>query len=118
MEQMNPQPQNPQPQNTKPANHLATVSLVVGIFALICCCLPPLQLLLGSTAMILAVLSKKGQPFCGQAIAGLILGIIAILVSIMIFAYLIFVIDLMQDPANAAKVSEFMNEYQNILNGQ
>ena len=56
--------QNGQPQ--KKRNNLALASMIVGIFALITCCVPFIQFPLAVTAIVLVILSKKKQPLrCG-----------------------------------------------------
>ncbi len=62
----------------------AVASLVLGIIgtvcATVCCCCYLISGLLGVLAIVFAILSKKqtGNKLCGKAIAGLVLGIIAI----------------------------------------
>lgn len=83
-------------------NTLAKASLFVALLALIsCCCSPLVQFPLAVGAIVLVILSKKGRPFNGFAVAGLVLAIIAILISIA----MTLMIGLMRSPA-----------YQNILN--
>ncbi len=67
----------------KESNGLALASMIVGILALIsCCCSPLVQFPLAVTAIVLMILSKKGRPLSGFAVAGLIMAIFAILMSI------------------------------------
>ena len=96
----------------KPQNNMAIASMIVGILALISCCAPPLQFLLGITALLLAIFSKKEQPFCGFAIAGLILAILSLVISILMVLYIVWFFSLMSDPQYAPMFHEFMEMYQ------
>lgn len=65
----------PPPQQKKTG--LAIASMVCGICSIVLCCVG-INLILGILAIIFAIVSKKGQPFSGFAIAGLICGIIGV----------------------------------------
>ena len=112
-------PLPPGPMRQKPApqkpNTFATLSLVSGIFALISCCFPPTQLLFGAAAIMLAIISKKGSPFSGIAIAGLVLGILSVICSILMFINFVVTMQLMQDPANAQIVDQVMKQYESLF---
>lgn len=112
-----PLPQRPSPPKPEPQkpNTFATLSLISGIFALVSCCFPPLQLLLGASAIMLAIVSKKGGPFPGTSMAGLILGILSVICSILMFINFVFTMQLMQDPANAKIVNQVMEQYQSLF---
>ncbi len=79
-QQLNTAPVPPaQPEQPKkaPANGLAIGSLICGIVSLVCCCCGGwFSLILGGVAILLAILSKKGQKLSGMALGGLICGII------------------------------------------
>lgn len=107
-----PTPSRPQPQ--KP-NTLSALSLTAGILGLISCCVPPLQLLIGAAAIMLAVVSKKGRPFSGLAVAGLILGILSVICSILMFVNFAITMQFMQDPANAEIMDQIMEQYQTLF---
>ena len=107
------QPANPATQK-KPQNNMALASMIVGILALISCCTPPLQFLLGITALLLAVFSKKGQPFSGFAIAGLILSILSLIISFLMVLYIVWAFKLMSDPQYAPILDEVMELYQQM----
>lgn len=98
----------------KPKNGFATASLVCGIFAVLslCCFAFPLSIIMGVGAIAFAVISKKGQPFYGTAIAGIILGAIAVLLGIGEFIYIMAVSSLLKDPENAAIINEFMRQLE------
>ena len=70
---------------------------------------------LGSTALILAWLSKKEQPLKPQAIVGIILGCICILFSFFIFFQYMWAMNIMEDPANAGIIKEIYRQTQEIL---
>lgn len=91
------------------------MSLVFGLAALLLCCAPPMQFLLGASAIITAILSRK-ERFSVKARIALILGSISILCSIIVFTQYIVAMRLMSDPANAALVKEVTRYYEEILN--
>ena len=72
------------------------------------CCIPFVQFPLAVVSIVLVVLSKKGQPLSGFAIAGLVLAIISIIISILMTLYWGFLISMMNDP-------EFMSIYNEML---
>ena len=106
------QPQRPR----REKNSFATISLISGIFALLtlCCFAFPVAIICGVGAVCFAI-SKKGQPFRGSAVAGIILGVIAVLLGIGEFFYVLTITNLMKDPANAAAFNEFFEQFQRQL---
>lgn len=109
---------NGQPPQNK--NNMALASLIVGIFACISCCIPPFQFFLGMIGLLLAIFSKKGKPFQGTAMAGLILSIIALVFSVAMVAYIYIVGVLVRtDPTFAQMYNEMYNtmmeQYQNFF---
>lgn len=74
------------------ANNMATASLVMGILSIVlscCCCMCSV---FGGLAVLFACLSKTDGPFDGKALAGLITGIIGILLGFVGFiGWLVFV---------------------------
>ena len=98
-------------------NSFATISLISGIFALLtlCCFAFPVAIICGVGAVCFAIISKKGQPFRGSAVAGIILGVIAVLLGIGEFFYVLTITNLMKDPANAAAFNEFFEQFQRQL---
>ena len=98
---------NQQQSQERPAyDRLPFFSILAGILGFLACCNPPLQLICGSTALILAWLSKKEQPLKPQAIVGIILGCICILFSFFIFFQYMWAMNIMEDPANAGIIKE------------
>lgn len=89
-------------------NRLAVASMIVGIFAMLTCCIPFIQFPLAVVTIVLVILSKKGKPFNGFAVAGLVLGILAVIISIGMTIYWGVLISLMKDP-------EFMSIYNSLL---
>ena len=104
------QPQRPR----REKNSFATITLISGIFALLtlCCFAFPVAIICGVGAVCFAIISKKGQPFRGTAVAGIILGVIAVLLGIGEFFYVLTITNLMKDPANAAAFNEFFEQFQ------
>ncbi len=111
-----PQPASPPPK--QPANNMAVTSMVLGIVSLLvsCCCFPVgfiIGFALGMGGLVLAVLSKKGKPFSGYAIAGLVLSILGICGSLFIFICYVITANLMKDPEYAALFNEILRQYYN-----
>lgn len=102
--------QEPSPQ--KETNPMAVTSMVLGIFSIISCCASPLAVLLGIGGIVLAILSKKGKPMSGFAIAGIILSALGLVISLAFFAYYLFVLSLMKDPRYASFFNEILEQYQ------
>ena len=97
-----------QPNKNTP-NNLVITSFIISIVSyLLCCCTPSgnFLLIVGSVvAIVLAIVSKKGQKMHGLAIAAIILGIIGIILGI-VFTFI--VVWIMTDPT-------FMNSYLEML---
>ena len=104
------QPQRPR----REKNSFAAMSLISGIFALLtlCCFAFPVAIICGVGAICFAIISKRGRAFRGTAIAGIILGVIAILLGIGEFVYALTITNLMKDPANAAAFNQFFEQFQ------
>lgn len=102
-----PPPQPP----VKQQNNMALASMIVGIFGLLSCCLPPLQFVLGMVSLLLVIFSKKGQPFSGFAIAGLVMSIFCLVISIVMAAYMILSLSMLNDPSFAPILDEIMEIY-------
>lgn len=95
---------------------LAISSMALGLIAIISCFSPPIQLGFGATALILAYASRLNRPLTIPAVIGAVLGILSIIVSVIMCATVLYGIRMMDDPANAAFMREFMKEYQDALN--
>ena len=66
-------------------NGKATAALVLGIISLIGICIPIAGIICGIIAIVLAVLAKKEGSTDGKQKAGMILGIIGIVISIIMW---------------------------------
>lgn len=104
------QPQRPR----REKNSFAAMSLISGIFAILtlCCFAFPVAIICGVGAICFAIISKRRQAFRGTAIAGIILGVIAILLGVGEFFYALTITNLMKDPANAAAFNQFFEQFQ------
>ena len=100
----------------KRPNTFAFFSLAVGIFALFACVSPPMQLLLGASALMAAYLSRNGRPMTGPAIAGTVMGICGILSSFVFLAFYVLTIRMLDDPNTVAMQREILQQYQDMLN--
>lgn len=104
-------PKKPQP------GSMAVISMILGILGLLslCMCIAfPFSILMGAAAICLSILSKKGGPFCGFAIAGLVLGILAVVFGVLEFFYLMFVSQLLNDPVFSQMMEEMMKMYEGM----
>ncbi|MDO4267255.1 MAG: hypothetical protein Q4C73_02185 [Eubacteriales bacterium] len=105
------------PKNTTIYDRFATLSLTAGAFGLLACCFgPPAQFACGCAAVILAWGSRNGQPLRGSAKAGFVLGIISAVSGIIFFIQYVWLINMIQDPANAGLVKELYRQTQDIMN--
>lgn len=93
-------------------NGQALASMIFGILALVSCCIPFIQFPLAVAAIVLVILSKKKQPLTGFAIAGLVLGIISIVISIAMTFYWGYAISMMNTPEFWEMYNEMMEMYQ------
>ncbi|NBH73496.1 hypothetical protein D3Z51_16065 [Clostridiaceae bacterium] len=100
----------------KRTNTFAFFSLAIGIFALFACVSPPIQLLLGATALMAAYFSKNGQPMTGPAIAGTVMGICGVVSSFVFLAVYVLTMRMLDDPNYVAMQREMMRHYQDMLN--
>ena len=113
--QYNPPPQGP---SVNQPNKMAIASMIcgiVGILLLCCCVMFPASVILGVTAIVLAVQSKKGEPLCGYGIAGIILGIFSLVLGIAEFAYMMLITSMMRDPQFAPIFDQIMEQYENAI---
>lgn len=115
--------QNPygqQPVTPKVKNSFATASLVCGILGILplCCMMFPLAIIMGVGAIAFAIISKKGRPFTGPAIAGIVLGVITILLGIGEFLYILFVYQLMQDPQYSDMFNQLYEQMEQMRQAQ
>lgn len=120
--QQDPYRQNPYQQAPyqqvppKENNPLALASMITGLLALItCCCSPLIQFPLAVVSIVLMILSKRGKPFSGYAIAGLIMSIFAILLSIL----MTIMIGLVRSPQyqdflNSPEFQDIFDEYESL----
>ncbi|WP_125143737.1 DUF4190 domain-containing protein [Clostridium transplantifaecale] len=121
--QYNNGPENGRNQGGKPAggppkqpNGMATVSLICGIIGVLslCACIAfPLSIILGVAAIVLSFLSRKGEPFTGMAIAGLVLGILALVLGVAEGLYMIAVNFMLRDPQMSSMFDQILDQYQN-----
>lgn len=71
-------------------NGLAVASMVLGILSLLLCCTCFVNILLGVLAIIFGLLSKNGQKMNGSAKAGVVLGIIGIILTVLVWGVFFF----------------------------
>ena len=114
----NEQPDIGQKKPRKKPNGMAAVSFICGLTGtlLLCSCFSfPSCVFLGVAAIALAIMSKRGEPFSGYAIAGLVFGIISLLLGIAECAYLIMINSLIRDPEFAPVFDEVLMQYEALI---
>lgn len=73
-----------------PNNGFAIASLVLGIVSLLCCCCCNCLIPVTATlSIIFAIVSKKGKPMNGMALAGMICSIVSLVLLAFSFAFLL-----------------------------
>ncbi len=97
----------------KENNPLALASMITGLLALIsCCCSPLVQFPLAVASIVLMILSRRGKPLHSYAIAGLIMSIFAILLSILMTIMIGFVRSPQyQDILNSPEFQDMFEEF-------
>lgn len=98
----------------KQVNNMALISMlcgIIGTLALCCCIAFPLSIILGVAAITLSILSRKGQPFSGYAIAGLVFGILSLILGVAEGFYMIAVNYMLRDPNMAPLFDQIMEQY-------
>jgi hypothetical protein len=109
------------------AKHFSILSMAAGVASLLSFFNPPIALLLGSCAIMLAFLTHIAQKKLGApAIIGIILGIFGILLSILIFFNYLFVMHVLDnpealisqisDPTVAQQIRDMLTQYRELLN--
>lgn len=86
-----------QPKTTPKNNNLSIAALVIGIMALSLCYAPVIGLILGVVAVILGVTSLKNSTEKGMSIAGIVMGGLSALISIIVTLVLIFTVVLIAE---------------------
>ena len=98
-------------------NGTATASLICGIIGTLslCACIAfPLSIILGVAAIILSFLSRKGEPFTGLAIAGLVLGILSLILGVAEWCYMVAINVMPRDPQMSSMFDQILDQYQNM----
>ena len=102
-------------QKGKTARVLGITGLSLSV---VCCCLPPVGLVLGILALVFSLRSKKGLgKFSTPALVGFICGIIAIVISTYFLANMVTgIVRLYTDPDYRNFYREFYNRYYEQFN--
>lgn len=115
------------PQEKKNKNGFAIASLVLGIVSLLsccCCCSSGFGLMVTGVSAVLAIvfafLSKKnnGGKMDGKAIAGLILGIVAIVILLLMLVAIIGTYSLLDSMTEAEMIAYFDENLKPLLEGE
>ncbi|MEY8337922.1 DUF4190 domain-containing protein [Lachnospiraceae bacterium 62-35] len=82
-----------------PTSKMALFSLIFGIVSVVFCLSPLIQLPLGITAITLAYVARQQGIRNGQTVVGMAAGILAVILSLVIFGMIIYVYQvLLNDP--------------------
>jgi hypothetical protein len=106
---------------------ISYLSVAAGVASLLSFFNPPIGLLFGGSAILLALLTRFcNQKFSGTAVAAMILGIFGVLISILIFFNYLFVMRILDnpealisqisDPAAAQQIRDMLSQYRELLN--
>ena len=108
-------PEQPKPKKQK--NGFATAALACGVCAVLdlCCFTFPLAVIMGMAAIAFAIVSKKGQPMTGTAIAGTMLGVLAVALGIAEFCTFLYLYDLMRKPELIPYFNEWFRQVEQML---
>ncbi len=91
----------------------SVASMVLGIFAILCCCIAPVGLAISVLGLLFAILSyRQLHRFNGMALAGLIMSILALVLA----GYSI--IDGILNPVSPEDLDAIMKMYEELLNQQ
>ncbi len=96
--------------NQKEPVGFAVASMVLGILSLVCCCFAELGLILSILALLFAGLSRRQlHRFNGMALAGLIMGIIGVVLAAF------SIIDAIINPVSQEELDAILKMYQDLL---
>lgn len=106
-----------QPQKNKSqGSSFALVSLIIGIFSVVCICLPPIQLIFGGLAVMFAFLSKQEDKFERPAMIGLVIGILSCVTSILIFWQAMNALDYLKtDPEYISQLNNMIKAVEQLM---
>lgn len=101
----------------KPKNGFATAAFACGVCAVLdlCCFTFPLAVIMGMAAIAFAIVSKKGQPMTGTAIAGTVLGVLTVALGIAEFVAFLYLYDLMREPELIPYFNEWFRQVEQML---
>ncbi len=95
-----------QPPKAEP-NGYAIASLILGIVSLILCCCSCISIVTSILAIVFAVLSRQGQPMRGNAMGGMICGIVGLAATLLCTGFFLLIIA----ETNAEDMDDFFNGY-------
>ena len=110
-------PKSKKERGPKEPNTMATVAMLLGLLGVMLSCscsLFPGAIGSGVAAIATAVLSKKGKPFRGTAILGILFGVIAILAGVVEFAYLVMLTTAMKNPDYAPFFNQVFEQMEQM----
>ena len=101
----------------KQKNGFATASLACSVCALLdlCCFTFPLAVIMGMAAIAFAIVSRKDQSMSGTAIAGIVLGVLAVALGVAEFFAFLYIYDLMREPELIPYFNEWFRQIQQVM---
>lgn len=109
------------PAGQKPTNSLATVSLVMGIIAVVTSCCFYTVFLFGGLGLIFGLLSRTEGRFTGQAKAGVILSIVALVLTAALWCGVLWFLSKLSTESGVTNlpafpdIQESQESWENIL---
>lgn len=97
-----------QPPKAEP-NGYAIASLILGIVSLVLCCCSCVSIVTSILAIVFAILSRQGQPMRGNALGGMICGIVSLVATVLVTGCLLLSIA----ETNYEDLDDFLNDYMN-----
>ncbi|MBQ7338088.1 MAG: DUF4190 domain-containing protein [Clostridia bacterium] len=97
-------PSKPEP------NGYAIASLILGIVSIVLCCCSCISIVTSILAIVFAILSRQGQPMQGNAMGGMICGIISLVITFVSVVFMLFSIA----ETNTEDLMDIYGEYSNI----
>ena len=94
-------------------NGFANFSMTCGVMALLslCCMMFPFSLIMGAGTFCFAILSRKDdEKFSRPAVAGMIMGGAAIVMALLQFFYILFILQMVDDPQYMGLFNEMYDE--------
>ena len=99
-----------------PADTMAVISLICGIIGMCFCLSPLIQFPLGAAGVTFSFVARRQGKRNAQTVIGMVTGIIAIVLSLIIFGCVVYVYRVvLNDPVLGPIYNEMFQQYQQFL---